>query len=151
MKGSVVSYVDQDILFYFRARLFTRYFKLDDRISLIQKRFNSGYVRKSKKYNLALALGLIYHFNDVLGGLHDLISVSDHLIIETISGDVTWDSIEDGIYHKDGEPVDVEKIVQFFLDNGYSYEECDDWRNYANRFNKSVGRRLFYFYKGPKL
>ena len=145
--GAVVTYLAPDPLFLLRARLFARYFDVEDKIEFKRGLLQRSFRHLNGRFDLVLALGLIYHLDNLALGLRALMELSDTVVIETATGDVSWTDDRQAILFQDHDPLDFDWVVGFFERHGYDHVESTAWADYVNKYAKSAGRRLICFSK----
>lgn len=143
--GAAVTYLAPDPLFLQRAKLFAHHFGVEDKIEFKRGLLQHSFLHLNGRYDLVLALGLIYHLDNLALGLRTLMELSDTLVIETATGDVSWTEDRQAVLFKDHDPLDFDWVVGFFERHGYGYVESTEWAEYVNRYPKSAGRRLACF------
>lgn len=143
--GAEVTYLDPDHLFLQRAKLFAHHFGVEDKIEFKRGLLQRSFLHLNGRYDLVLALGLIYHLDNLALGLRTLMELSDTLVIETATGDVSWTEDRQAVLFQDHDPLDFDWVVGFFKRHGYGYVESTEWAEYVNRYPKSAGRRLACF------
>lgn len=140
-----VDSIEPEGLFCLRARTFARFHGVSDRVTQRSCLFERSYQKHYGRYDIVIALGLIYHLNDMYLGLSNLCELSDRIVIETMISDVDWQDDYPAIRFKESDPVDMNWVKRFFAERGYRYRESAVWAKYVDRHERSRGRRLFYF------
>ena len=140
-----VDCLELDPLFMMRAMMFARFHRVADRVIPRRLAFDRAFGKRFGRYDIVLALGLIYHLHNLYLGLSNLCELSDRIIIETMTADVHWDNDVPALRFADSDPLDLDWVKGFFTDRGYQYWESAEWADFADRHERSKGRRLLYF------
>ena len=147
LAGASVTALEKYILFYVRSRLVFRYYGVETQINQVFGEFNRNFYITGKRFDIVLALGVIYHFNDILFHLNNLIELSDNILIETRTAPVIWENDKEAMRYREGDPLDFDWVCNHFKKAGYQAKFSEKWAAISNRDEKQSGRRLVYFWK----
>ena len=82
------------------------------------------------RYDLILALGVIYHFNDALQGVRRLAQATDRIIIETAAHDIPGFTDRDAVNFRDHQKLSLQWIRSFMYRQGFDVAYIDAWHDY---------------------
>jgi len=142
-EGKSVLYIERDPLYFVRASVLFRYFHVDENIEKRLIPMSTWSLDREKSFDLCLALGLIYHIDNCFSGLCELLKFSNNLVIETSDKSNEKWTPKQAINFKDGDEFSCQWLIDQLINWNFDILESINWRNYADKYNKSRTRRLF--------
>ncbi|MEQ8393811.1 tetratricopeptide repeat protein [Thalassobaculum sp.] len=139
--GCQVDAYEPSEMFHARTQLFAAYYGVADRVTASNASF-APHTQRRKRYDLILALGVIYHFNGLIRGLRDLTQSSDRLIIETTGSDVPGFNDYAATQFRDHRELSLTWLISFLERQGFDVHYVDEWNDYIKRTNVTPERHM---------
>jgi|OM-RGC.v1.000807928 tetratricopeptide (TPR) repeat protein len=146
--GCQVDAYEPSEMFHARTQLFAAYHGVADRVTALNSTF-APHTWRRERYDLILALGVIYHFNSLTRGLRDLTRASNRLIIETTGGDVPGFNDHAATKFRDHQQLSLTWLISFLERQGFDVHYVDEWRDYIRETKVTPERHMLVCQRRP--
>ena len=130
-RGASVQMIEPAGFFGERAKFFSKLFNVEDRLCVQKSMLNPTHHDVLKRSDTILALGVIYHLEDLVEDLDLILDSKSTIVFESIGSlDIDW-SDEQAWRYKQSENLSLPWVWQRTKGSGYEIEFVPEWNRYC--------------------
>ena len=146
-RGAQVKMIEPGGFFYGRAQIFSKIYDVEQNLCVEKALLSPTHLNELKKSDIIFALGLVYHFDNLVEDLDLLLESRSIIVFESVgSFDIIWNE-EDAWSYKFGKEFSLKWFCDHIRASRYEIEFVPEWNIYCSVHTKkrrlNVTRQLF--------